>query len=77
MFADFFVVFLLQKPDSSPVLGKNDLQFVNNVIEFLALAQRSRPTVNFVYRNGDGGPCFFLGFILFETIGKNLFVNHL
>ena len=60
MFADFFAVFILQKPDSSSVLGKSDLQIVPYVIEFLALAQ-------FCIHK-----CFF-AFILFETIGeKNL-----
>ena len=60
----FFVVFLLQKPDSSPVLGKNDLQFVNYVIEFLALAQRPRHNGEFFIKEWGWGPCF----ILFERI---------
>ena len=59
MFADFFAVFILQKPDSSSVLGKSDLQIVSYVIEFLALAQ-------FCIHK-----CVF-AFILFETIGGKI-----
>ena len=60
----FFAVFLLQKPDSSPVLGKSDLQIDSYVIEFLALAQRPRHNGEFCIRKWGWGPLLISWFYL-------------
>ena len=53
------MVFLLQKPDSSSVLGKNDLQIVTCVVEFIALAKRLHTEM------GIGALAFFAFFLVF------------